>query len=51
MPGGRVQFLDRPNGANVNGAAMADGQEPAIGPAMPAGGAPAPSDLDDDIPF
>ena len=49
VPGGRVQFLDRPNGAN--GAAMADGQEPANGSAMPAGGAPAPSDLDDEIPF
>ena len=51
VPGGRVQFLDRPNGANGNGAAATDGQTPANGPATPAGGAPAPSDLDDDIPF
>ena len=51
VPGGRVQFLDRPNGATGNGAAMADGQEPANGSAMPAGGTPAPSDLDDEIPF
>ena len=28
VPGGRVQFLDRPNGANSNVAAMADGQAP-----------------------
>ena len=51
VPGGRVQFLDRPNGANGNGAAMAGGQEPANGSAMPTGGTPVPSDLDDDIPF
>ena len=51
VPGGRVQFLDRPNGANGNGAATTDGQAPANGPATPAGGAPASSDLDDDIPF
>ena len=51
VPGGRVQFLDKPNGANGNGAAMAEGQAPASGPAMPAGGAPASSELDDDIPF
>ena len=50
VPGGRVQFLDKPNGANGN----ASGQpatEPANASAMPAGGTPAPSDLDDDIPF
>ena len=51
VPGGRVQFLDKPNGTNGNGAATADGQAPANGSAMPAGGAPASSDLDDDIPF
>ena len=48
VPGGRVQFLDKPNG---NGAPTADAQAPANGSAMPAGGAAAPSDLDDDIPF
>ena len=49
VPGGRVQFLDKPNG---NGAAMAEGQAPANGSAMPAGGTAAPaSDMDDDIPF
>ena len=51
VPGGRVQFLDKPNGANGNGTAMVDGQEPVNGSAMPAGGTPAPSDLDDEIPF
>ena len=49
VPGGRVQFLDKPNG---NGAAMAEGQSQASGPAMPAGGAQAQTDdFDDDIPF
>ena len=49
VPGHRVQFLDKPNGANGNGW---PGQ-PANGPAMPTGGAPASTDdLDDsDIPF
>ena len=54
VPGGRVQFLDRPNGANGNGngAATAEGQAPASGPANPAGGAPAQvDDPDSDIPF
>ena len=50
VPGGRVQFLDKPNGANGNGAAMAEAQ--ASGPVMPAGGAPVQADdLDSDIPF
>ena len=48
VPGGRVQFLDKPNG---NGAATSGGQAPATGSAMPAGGSETPSDLDDDIPF
>ena len=49
VPGGREQFLDKPNG---NGAPMAEGQAPANGSAMPAGGTAAPaSDMDDDIPF
>ena len=49
VPGGRVQFLDKPNG---NGAPTAEGQAPANGSAMPAGGTAAPaSDMDDDIPF
>ncbi|MYF85743.1 MAG: single-stranded DNA-binding protein [Rhodospirillaceae bacterium] len=45
VPGGRIQFLDKPNGANGNGAAMADAQ--GTGPAMPADG----GEMDDDIPF
>ena len=49
VPGGRVQFLDRPNG---NGAPTPDAQAPASGSAMPSGGAPAQADdFDDDIPF
>ncbi len=50
VPGGRVQFLDKPNG---NGAAMAEGQAPASGSAMPADGAQTPVDdmEDDPIPF
>ena len=56
VPGHRVQFLDKPNGANGNGAQAAAGPEqaPANGSAMPAGGAPAQvDDLDPDqeIPF
>ncbi len=47
VPGGRIQFLDKPNGANGNAAAEAQAQN---GTAMPAGGAPA-DDMDDDIPF
>ena len=50
VPGGRVQFLDKPNGANGNGSGQ-PATEPANGSAMPAGGTPASSDLDDDIPF
>ena len=46
VPGGRVQFLDKPNG---NGPSTPPAQAPATGPAMPDGGTP--SDLDDDIPF
>ena len=54
VPGHKVQFLDKPNGANGNGtqAAQAPATEPAGGQAMPAGGAPASTDdFDDDIPF
>ena len=49
VPGHKVQFLDKPNGANGNGAAAA----PADGGAMPAGGAPAQADDPDadPIPF
>ena len=53
VPGGRVQFLDKPNGSNGNGAPAANAQAPASAPAMPAGGGtsdPA-DDFDDDIPF
>ena len=44
VPGGRVQFLDRPAGANGNGAAPADTAEPANGSAVAA-------DQDGTIPF
>ncbi|MXW92481.1 MAG: single-stranded DNA-binding protein [Rhodospirillaceae bacterium] len=47
VPGGRIQFLDKPNGANGNGAATADAQAQGAGPAMPADG----GEMDDDIPF
>ena len=51
VPGGRVQFLDKPNGTNGNGASQ-PASAPASGPAMPAGGGTAPADdFDDDIPF
>ena len=50
VPGGRIQFLDKPNGANGNGSGQPVA-EPASGPAMPAGDGPASSDFDDDIPF
>ena len=36
VPGGRVQFLDRPAGANGNGAAPADGEAAAAADAAPA---------------
>jgi len=54
VPGHKVQFLDKPNRANGNGAqpAAQSATEPANGGAMPAGGAPASTDdFDDDIPF
>ena len=38
VPGGRVQFLDRPAGTNGNGAAPADGETAAAGDAAPADG-------------
>ena len=48
VPGHKIQFLDKPNGANGNAAAQA----PANGETMPAGGAPAQAgDLDSEIPF
>ena len=53
-PGGRVQFLDRPNGTNGNDvrAAAEASTAPADGETMPAGGAPAQvDDLSDPIPF
>ena len=47
VPGHRVQFLDKPNGANGNGS-----RKPANGSARPTGGPPASTDdFDDDIPF
>ena len=46
VPGSRIQFLDKANGANGNAAAPTNGE------AMPAGGSTAPAaDFDDDIPF
>ncbi len=49
VPGHRVQFLDRPNGANGNGS-REPAADPANGSDRPAGSAPA-DDFDDDIPF
>ena len=52
VPGGRVQFLDKPNGTNGNGSTQ-PAPAPASAPAMPAGAStsgPA-DDFDDDIPF
>ena len=47
VPGHRVQFLDKPNGANGDGSG-----KPANGSARPAGGTEVPADdFDDDIPF
>ncbi|MXY39713.1 MAG: single-stranded DNA-binding protein [Rhodospirillaceae bacterium] len=54
VPGGRVQFLDKPAGANGNAARAAaePAPSPADGEAVPAGGAPAQADdPDSDIPF
>ena len=52
VPGHKIQFLDKPNGANGNGARAAAETAPANGEAMPAGGAPAQTDqMDDDLPF
>ncbi len=48
VPGGRVQFLDKPNGANGKGAPAQPGPDAAgDAGAMPAGGDPA----DSEIPF
>ena len=44
VPGGRVQFLDKPAGTNGNGTPPSNSETTA--PATTA-----PSDLDDDIPF
>ena len=43
VPGGRVQFLDKPNGANGNGAAQ-PAAEPVTGTTTPAADAPAQTD-------
>ena len=60
VPGGRVQFLDKPNRANGSGSGQT-AAAPANGSAWPTGGAPAmpasgstsgpADDFDDDIPF
>ena len=47
VPGGRVQFLDKPAGTNGNGAPASNAE--ATPPAT--SGSAAPADLDDDIPF
>ena len=49
VPGSRIQFLDKVNGAN--GAVAADAQLSVDGPTMPAGDAPAQADDMDQIPF
>ena len=54
VPGHKIQFLDRPNGVNGNGAqATAEpAQAPSNGEAVPAAGAPAQdADPDDPLPF
>ena len=52
VPGHKVQFLDKPDGANGNGAQAEAETAPANGAEMPAGGASAQADdLDSDIPF
>ena len=48
VPGHKVQFLDKPNGAQAPAQPAA---EPANGGAMPAGGAPASTEDSSDIPF
>ena len=50
VPGHKVQFLDKPNGANGNGARAAADTAPANGEAMPEGGDPSQTDALD-IPF
>ena len=47
VPGGRVQFLDKPAGTNGNGTPSPNGE--ATPPA--ASGPAAPADMDDEIPF
>ena len=54
VPGHKIQFLDRPNGVNGNGAQAAaePAQAPANGEAIPAAGAPSQdADPDDPLPF
>ena len=46
-PGGRIQFLERPNGANGNGAPVAETQAADTAPATPA----EDGDMGGDIPF
>ena len=48
VPGGRVQFLDKPNG---NGAAQASDAQAIPDAAVAAANGGAPADLDDEIPF
>ena len=51
VPGSRIQFLDKPNGANGNRAqtAAAPATQPANGGAMPAGGTTQADQQDEDI--
>ncbi|MDE0281907.1 MAG: single-stranded DNA-binding protein [Gammaproteobacteria bacterium] len=52
VPGGKVQFLDRPSGPNGNGASPAKAEAAPAESANPQGGAPeSMNDFDDDIPF
>ncbi len=50
VPGGRVQFLDKPAGTNGNGAPPQGGESTAP-TATAASGTATAADLDDDIPF
>ena len=52
VPGGKVQFLDRPAGPNGNDAVPAKAEAAPAEGAKPQGGAPETAeDFDDDIPF
>ena len=50
VPGGRIQFLDKPNGANGNGAAQ-PAAEPVTGTGAAGTAAASADQVDDDLPF